>query len=265
MSTNYKGITVPEYTDAADGPAAFRASVDSGPIPRFASTADRDTAIPSPAHGQMVFLSNGADYTWYDGTQWKALLEDSSLEGHKHSGADITSGTVGAAYLPLASTGAPGIVKLNPSTSSDSTTEAATPSAVREAMAAGDHPHPYLWVGGGTMSGPLIMGYGSSGLPSIRFPGMPESSGIFGNSDAIAFSFQAYWTLACFDSSGSHGNRAVEARSKNRYVRPLNLLQESGGVQATDTAFSAHAPSEGSQIDVSYAALRWLATTHHNG
>lgn len=53
---------------------------------------------------------------------------------HQHSGADITSGTVAAARLPAGSTGAAGIVQLNSATNSTSTTQAATPSAVKAAF-----------------------------------------------------------------------------------------------------------------------------------
>jgi phage-related tail fiber protein len=58
---------------------------------------------------------------------------------HQHSGADITSGMVATARLPAASTGAAGIAQLNSATNSTSTTQAATPSAVKAAydLAAG--------------------------------------------------------------------------------------------------------------------------------
>ncbi|QNK57541.1 tail fiber protein [Paenibacillus sp. PAMC21692] len=52
---------------------------------------------------------------------------------HQHSGADIASGTVAAARLPTASTSAAGIAQLNSATNSTSTTQAATPSAVKAA------------------------------------------------------------------------------------------------------------------------------------
>lgn len=52
---------------------------------------------------------------------------------HQHSGADITSGTVASARLPVASTAAAGIVQLSSVTNSTSTIQAATPSAVKAA------------------------------------------------------------------------------------------------------------------------------------
>lgn len=52
---------------------------------------------------------------------------------HSHGAADIMSGTVAAARLPAGSTSNAGIVQLNSSTTSASTTQAATPSAVKAA------------------------------------------------------------------------------------------------------------------------------------
>ena len=52
---------------------------------------------------------------------------------HKHSAADITSGTISTSRLPSASTTAKGIVQLSTATDSTSTTTAATPSAVKAA------------------------------------------------------------------------------------------------------------------------------------
>lgn len=50
---------------------------------------------------------------------------------HVHSGADITTGTVAAARLPAATTGAAGIAQLNNTTASTSTSQAATANAVK--------------------------------------------------------------------------------------------------------------------------------------
>lgn len=52
---------------------------------------------------------------------------------HVHSAADITSGTMAAARLPSASTAASGIVQLNNTVSSTSTSQAATANAVKTA------------------------------------------------------------------------------------------------------------------------------------
>lgn len=52
---------------------------------------------------------------------------------HTHSANDITSGTIATARLPAASTSSPGIVQLNNTTNSTSTTQAATANAVKQA------------------------------------------------------------------------------------------------------------------------------------
>ena len=70
MSTDYKGITIPEYAEAADGPKAFRDAVDSGPIPRFQTASDRDTAIQTPVEGLLTYIVSTHTYTKYTGSKW---------------------------------------------------------------------------------------------------------------------------------------------------------------------------------------------------
>jgi microcystin-dependent protein len=70
MSTGYKGFTIPEYSDAADAPAAFEDLVDSGPIPRFTDSTARDSAITSPTEGQFCYLLSTGRLQRYDGSSW---------------------------------------------------------------------------------------------------------------------------------------------------------------------------------------------------
>ena len=58
---------------------------------------------------------------------------------HTHSASDITSGTIAAARLPTASTGAVGIVKLTTSRTSSSTTLAVAASAMNAHRTSDDH------------------------------------------------------------------------------------------------------------------------------
>nr|WP_232242599.1 tail fiber protein [Paenibacillus sp. GSMTC-2017] len=53
---------------------------------------------------------------------------------HQHSGADITSGTILAARLPVASLSTAGIAQLSSATNSTSATVAATSAAVKATM-----------------------------------------------------------------------------------------------------------------------------------
>lgn len=76
MPENYKGLTVPLYTEAADGPKAFKDLVDSGPIPRFATAAERNTAIPAPVAGQLVYRSDLGSLEVFTGSSWQALAFD---------------------------------------------------------------------------------------------------------------------------------------------------------------------------------------------
>lgn len=70
MSQSYKGLTIPSYSDSADGPAAFSDFVDSGPVARFADATARDAAITSPTAGQIVYNIALARFEAYNGTSW---------------------------------------------------------------------------------------------------------------------------------------------------------------------------------------------------
>lgn len=56
MPEDFQGLTIPSYADTSDGPAAFAAFVESGPIPRFANAAARDAAITDPVSGQFCWM-----------------------------------------------------------------------------------------------------------------------------------------------------------------------------------------------------------------
>lgn len=76
MATSYKGFTVPEYTDVADGPTAFSSLVDSGPIPRFADNTARDNAIVAPPIGALCYNTAAGDVQMYTATGWVNLHDD---------------------------------------------------------------------------------------------------------------------------------------------------------------------------------------------
>lgn len=100
---------------------------------------------------------------------------------HQHSGADITSGTVAAARLPSASTGAPGITQLNDTVTSTSTTQAATANAAKAAYDRGSSAlnaannaqataNGALQRGsGGTVNGPITLNGGGSDTPELSW------------------------------------------------------------------------------------------------
>lgn len=65
MPDTYKGLTVPRYDETADGPAAFKALVDSGPIPRATGPA----SLPaSPVVGQVAYRTDSAELLVYSGS-----------------------------------------------------------------------------------------------------------------------------------------------------------------------------------------------------
>ena len=131
MSESYKGLTVPTYTDSADGPGAFREMIDSGPIPRFATATTRNAAITAPIKGQVVYredLIAGGGLEFWNGTAWTPVTPPPV---HNHPGtaitspipvssvpdlpaSKITSGTIPHARLPQATTGSWGVTALGP-------------------------------------------------------------------------------------------------------------------------------------------------------
>jgi hypothetical protein len=75
MPDIYKGMVVPRYDETADGPAAFRALVDSGPIPRCVNAA----ALPaSPTEGRMAYNLDTNELLIYGGSPaaWRSPWED---------------------------------------------------------------------------------------------------------------------------------------------------------------------------------------------
>ena len=133
MSEVWKGIVVPLYTDAADGPGDFRRMVDSGPLPRYDTAAARDASIPSPVKGQVIYRGDaiaGGTLEFYNGTTWVVIGADKAPTTHTHLatqistqlaawqipylyGEIINTGTIARERLPGAWYGYPGVVDLN--------------------------------------------------------------------------------------------------------------------------------------------------------
>ena len=134
MSEVWKGIVVPLYTDAADGPGDFRRMVDSGPIPRYDTAAARNASIPAPVKGQTAYRGDavaGGALEFYNGTAWVTVGTDKAPLVHNHDagqvnsgvlavgripglpGEHITYGTVARERLPGAWYGYPGVIDLN--------------------------------------------------------------------------------------------------------------------------------------------------------
>lgn len=68
---NYKGFDLPDGAAIPDVPSDLRALVDGGPIPRFANTTARDTAISTPVAGAMCYVSDIAQLQIHTGTAWR--------------------------------------------------------------------------------------------------------------------------------------------------------------------------------------------------
>jgi hypothetical protein len=64
-------------------------------IPAFATTADRNTAIPSPIEGQFAFIELNDITTYYNGTAWQNYLFPSTWIAYTPTLSNITLGSGG--------------------------------------------------------------------------------------------------------------------------------------------------------------------------
>lgn len=64
-------------------------------IPVFASTADRNTAIPSPVEGQICFIELNDIVTYYNGTAWQNFLFPAPWIAYTPTLSNITLGSGG--------------------------------------------------------------------------------------------------------------------------------------------------------------------------
>ena len=79
--SRYKGIEVADPSDAADVPAAMKAMVDSGMIPRFGNSSARSSQIGAPENGMLSFRSDVKQLELHlDGT-WKNIQAWGNLDG----------------------------------------------------------------------------------------------------------------------------------------------------------------------------------------
>lgn len=103
MPTTAKGLYYPDeatnITPLHTVLGAMQTSTDNALTGRgtwFATTTDRDTAIPSPTAGTTAITGTGGSLTYwiYDGTTWKDKLP------HTHPASDVVSGTLDLARIP---------------------------------------------------------------------------------------------------------------------------------------------------------------------
>ena len=98
----------------------------------------------------LTIGSTGKSVNGSANASWSLAEIGAAPVSHTHDASDIISGVINIARLPTASTTVQGIVQLSTSTASTSTTQAATPSAVKAAYdlaaskADASHGHPYL-------------------------------------------------------------------------------------------------------------------------
>ena len=167
MSSLYKGLSVPDYTDSADAPLGFKQFVDSGPLPRFANATARNNAIAAPVKGMACYRLDTGVVELYNGSSWLSV-NPLVPPAHTHPGGDIhnetilggkiadntipvsgsndkLTGVVANGHLPNASEDGQGIVELTAAVTSTSKVLAlsarAATSSCRKRVAPCRRPH----------------------------------------------------------------------------------------------------------------------------
>ncbi|NMM52161.1 putative phage tail protein [Paenibacillus aquistagni] len=133
LGTTAHGLPLIDDTMTADVPRDYNAlsqAVDTAITEAVSSievTPEQIGAVPKDEFDTHV-NDMGLHVTAQKQQEWN----NKANAVHQHAASDITSGTLAAARLPAATTSAAGIVKLNNTITSTSTTEAATAGAVKQ-------------------------------------------------------------------------------------------------------------------------------------
>ena len=90
----YKGFDLPDGAAIPDVPADLRTMVDSGPIPRFATAAARDTALGTPPAGVMCWVTDTATLQVFNGTVWVVMIGRAFARMRAGAGQSIPGQTI---------------------------------------------------------------------------------------------------------------------------------------------------------------------------
>lgn len=104
---NYSGARYPEGSEAGNVPAAVKlttASITPSLVPKFATTAARDTAVAAwlaepansgkTAEGMLNYITARKAFSYHDGTGWKWLADNILAMATRTSDADSTAGSL---------------------------------------------------------------------------------------------------------------------------------------------------------------------------
>jgi hypothetical protein len=102
-STTMTGaLTLPASDPVSENQATRKSYVDSQSVRVFASTAARDAAIPTPAEGQQVYLTDTNRQMFYDGSAWRDAVLQTAMHGvAARRSADFAVSTGTTTALPF--------------------------------------------------------------------------------------------------------------------------------------------------------------------
>ena len=209
MSSLYKGLAVPDYTDSSDAPLAFQQFIDSGPIPRFANATARNAAITAPIQGQVIYRLDTKVIEIYDATPPAAWKSVNPLipPAHSHGNSQIQSGIDGAKLL------------------NDSVPVSGASNKLKGVIESANLPNTILYKNNASeqlLAGEIRLPNGQASVPSLQFG--VQDAGFFrnptGGAIGLAFANALHWE---FDPAGSFGTASFSLDVANYDVPQIGM------------------------------------------
>lgn len=120
------------------------------------------------------------------------------------------------------------------------------------------HSHSYLPLSGGTLTGALTLPAGTNTSTELRFLGMSANDGMYGLADKVHFAFNGFRS---FSLGGDTADNHVEIRGSTKV--PLYITRQ-GALGDEAIVLRTKMPNS-TEVTITQAALRWLATEHNAG
>ena len=209
MSSMYKGLAVPDYTDSADAPLAFQQFIDSGPIPRFANATARNAAIPAPITGQVIYRLDTKVIEIYNATPPAAWKSVNPLvpPAHSHGDSQIQAGINGSKIL------------------NDSLQVAGASKKIIGVIESVNLPNTIPYKNNAAeqvFAGEIRVPNGQASVPSLQFG--VQDAGFFrnptGGAIGVAFANALHWE---FDPAGSFGTASFSLDVANYDVPQIGM------------------------------------------
>lgn len=102
LTTNQQ-LVIPVNGDLNNVPthiAAFAASFENRLVQRYLTAVDRSVRNPTPAEGELSYLTDSNTYEWHDGSSWKTLFSGAAWTPYSPNwSASVTTPVIGNGTL----------------------------------------------------------------------------------------------------------------------------------------------------------------------